>query len=180
VGGEHGSPIAVICADRVIAAPRHRIHRFLADLGCHWRLSDDAIELRRVETVPAGGRGLVRLNLPVPIHRTAVTEVQRATGTSLVAGTARIGTTTLADVAWHLEDTGHATRVSLRATIRRASRLDRLLLVLGGAHWLERRFRRALERLEERLSEQSREPRGVGEDRMLAARVRRRHHRERR
>jgi hypothetical protein len=143
--------VAAITAERVIAAPRERVFRFLADLGCHWRLSDDAIELRQVQTGADGARGVIELRPPLPVERRAVTELRGLRDGAIVAGRARIGTRTWADVTWNLHSRERSTIVSLTAVVRRAALFDRLLLRLGGAWWLRRRFYTVLERLDHQL-----------------------------
>jgi hypothetical protein len=145
------SAVAVITAERVIAAPRERVFRFLADLDCHWRLSDDAIELRRVQTRADGAHGVVEVHTPLPVERTAVTELRALREGAIVAGSARIGMRTSAEVTWSLHSGERSTIVSLTAVVCRAGWLDRLLLRLGGAWWLRRRFDVVLMRLDRQL-----------------------------
>ena len=143
--------VAVITAERVIAVPRERVFGFLADLGCHWRLSDDAIELRDFTRGFDAARGVIEVHPPIPVERKAVTELHEMREGSIVAGTARMGRT-VAEVAWNLDPRAEATLVSLTAVVRRAGRIDRVLLGLGGALWLRWRFRVVLERLDRQLA----------------------------
>jgi hypothetical protein len=142
--------VAVVTAERAIPAPRERIFGFLADLGCHWRLSDAAIELRDLETGADAAGGVIEVHPPIPVGRRAVTEVDDVREGSIVAGTARMGGT-VADVAWRLDSRAGWTLVSLTAVVRRAGWSDRVLLRLGGAWWLRRRFSVVLKRLDREL-----------------------------
>jgi hypothetical protein len=159
-GSTNPASVSIIMAERVIAAPRERVFGFLADLGCHWRLSDHAIELGGLERGTDGARGVIELHPPIPVDRKAVTNLGDLREGSMVAGTARIGRT-VADVAWTLDARAGSTLVSLTAVVRRAGRLDRILLRLGGALWLRRRFHVVLERLDRQLAGPDfQEPRG--------------------
>jgi polyketide cyclase/dehydrase/lipid transport protein len=149
-----------VSAEREISVPRERVFRFLADLGCHWRLSDAAIELHAVRRERDGAHGIIELHPPVPVDRTAVTELQRVQGGAIVAGTVRMGMRTSADVTWSLDSRGRSTLVRLTAVVRRAGPLDRVLLRVGGAWWLGRRFRVVLARLERELDSQPPPPSG--------------------
>jgi hypothetical protein len=143
--------VATISAERLIGAPQQRVFRFLADLGCHWRLSDPAIELRQLDSGADGARGVVKVHPPLPLERTAITELHGLRDGSIVAGTARIGIHTTAEVVWHLDARERSTLVSLTAVVRSAGRMDRVLLRAGGAWWLRRRFHVVLDRLDREL-----------------------------
>lgn len=145
--------MADICATAVVPAPRDEVFDFLADLENHWRISDRMVEvltLDRSEGGPAHG-GRVRLRGPLGVRRTAVTTVVLAERPAFMRGSAELGRRTLANVEWRLEESASGTAVSLTASVQSASALDRLLLLLGGRSWLERRFRATLDHLVERF-----------------------------
>jgi uncharacterized protein YjiS (DUF1127 family) len=54
-------------------------------------------------------------------------------------------------VVWHLDARERSTLVSLTAVVRSAGRVDRVLLRVGGAWWLRRRFHVVLDRLDREL-----------------------------
>lgn len=89
---------------------------------------------------------------PFGVGRTAATRVLAAEAPRLMVGTAELGRRTRAFVRWKLGVGDGGTRVRLEATIERMGWLDRLLLVLGGRAWLERRFAAVLRRLTEDVS----------------------------
>jgi hypothetical protein len=100
--------------------------------------------MRRVREIRVGG--LVRESPE------AVFEFLAADPPHQMVGMAQVGSRTRAYVRWKLRARAGGTEVGLEATIDRAGALDRLLLLLGGRRWLERRFSDVLVRLEERLT----------------------------
>lgn len=138
-----------IRAERVIAAPTRSIHRFLADAASHRRLVGH--RLRQVELEePAAGliRGVMVMRGPLGISRRAAIRTEAVVDQRLITGTARVGRATLATVTWVLEPASATeTLVGLQARVLTASRLDSLLLRLGGAAWLRRLFGETLARL---------------------------------
>jgi uncharacterized protein YndB with AHSA1/START domain len=145
-----------ISVDRLVPASREAVFAFLADLGNHWALADAAIEVVTLErsggpgTAADGGR--VRLRGPLGIHRTVVTRVDAVDPPASIAGTALVGDRTRARVRWELAETEDGgTRVTLFAVVGESSRLDRLLLRVGGRAWLQRRLGHILGRLEEQV-----------------------------
>lgn len=139
----------VIVARREIAAPRERVFEFLADLNNHWLLADRFIEMVRLDDSGSGGR--VRLCGPFGLRRTATTQVDELEYGDHVRGSASIGPVTRGSVCWTLEDAGSGTLITLEVQAERLSRLDAVLVRLGGRRWLGQVFARILERLEERL-----------------------------
>ena len=99
--------------------------------------------------------GVVCMRGPLGIRRAVRTHVVEDDPPTRLAGTAEIGSGTVARVSWALRPDGERTRVRLEATVERASPLDRALLALGGRRWLERRFATILQTLERRVSEGS-------------------------
>lgn len=135
-------------ASQTISHPPDRIFAFLSDLHNHWRLGDAFVE---VGDVREDGGGIV-VRGPLGIARAARTVVVETAPDTLIRGRAEIGTSTVGYVAWVLEPDGAGTRVTLSASVERASVRDRLLLALGGRRWLRRRFVRVLEQLEHSLA----------------------------
>lgn len=122
---------------------------FLADGRNHHKLAGPHIQLLELhENRESGLRAAMVIRGPFGIRRSAHTRIERSREPALIVGTARIGSRTIARVRWDLYDDGDgSTRVSLRATVRRAGALDRLLLRAGGAAWMRRLFASTLELL---------------------------------
>jgi hypothetical protein len=146
----------VIEAERKVAASRQSVHEFLADVASHAVLSDSSIELLEADDRHGRSRGVVRVNPPLPIDRTVVTEMREKGDPVKVEGVARMGRRVVAEIVWELQSCDGGTSVTLRATLGRTRFRDRVLLWLGGAYWLKRRFCRVLRRLERSLSEPER------------------------
>ncbi|UGS34881.1 SRPBCC family protein [Capillimicrobium parvum] len=147
-----------ITAHRVVAAPREAIFFVLADLAAHWSLSNQWTEVR--ELGPDGG--VIRLQGPFGIRRTAQVRVRRREAPWLVAGEARLGAGTRARVAWELApDGGARTAVRLSAWVEAAAWHDRLLLEAGGRRWLAWRFAVTLGRLEAAVGAAAPQPSAV-------------------
>jgi uncharacterized protein YndB with AHSA1/START domain len=145
------SPGREIRASRLVHARQKEVFEFLADLENHWRLADRFIDVVTLER-EADGRahgGRVRMRGPLGVRRTAATRVLAADPAQQVVGVAEMGRRTRAFVRWKLNVREGGTEVRLEATVDRIGGLDRLLLVLGGRAWLERRFRAVLVRLAE-------------------------------
>lgn len=132
-----------------MAVPRERVFEFLADLNNHWLLADRFIEMVRLDDSGTGGR--VRLRGPLGLRRTATTQVDELEEPDFVRGSAGIGDTTHGTVCWTLDETAGGTLVTLDVRAERLSRMDALLLRMGGRRWLRGVFGRILVRLEERL-----------------------------
>ena len=143
-----------IAATATVSAAREAVFSFLADLENHWLLADRFIEVLSLERATDGrsNGGRVRMRGPLGLRRTASTRVLDAAPPQRMVGEARLSAGTVAFVRWRLSGEGTGTRVRLEATVDRAGWLDRLLLLLGGRAWLERRFAAVLGRLAERLS----------------------------
>ena len=133
----------MIAAARRVAASPETTFALVGDLDDHWRLIDRWAEIERLD----GDRAIVRLRGPLGLRRTVHTRVLASAAPRALDGEARIGARTLGRVRWALEPDGAGTLVTLRATVERASALDRLLLALGGRRWLRARLADALERL---------------------------------
>lgn len=143
--------VAEIESSALVPAPPADVFAFLSDLANHWRLMDGGVEV--VELDAAARCGVVRLHGPLGMRRTVRTHVTAAEEPGLIVGTARVGARTAARVSWTLEPArGAGTHVRLVASVERATALDRLLLTLGGAAWLRRRFAFGLERLAQRFA----------------------------
>ena len=150
VAGRSAGREGTIGAQREIAVPRERVFEFLADLNNHWLLADRFIEMVRLHESGTGGR--VRLRGPLGLRRTATTRVDELGEPDFVRGSASIGEVTHGTVCWTLEETDTGTLVTLDVEAERLSRMDALLLRLGGRRWLRGIFARILVRLEERLA----------------------------
>jgi len=141
------SPRREIGASRLVEAPQEEVFDFLADLENQWRLADRFIEVLTLEREAGGpahcGRG------PLGVRRMAATRVLAADPAQQMVGVAELGCRTRAFVRWKLSEGEGGTRVWLEATVDRTGWLDRLLLVLGGRAWLQRRFWAVLDRLAE-------------------------------
>jgi hypothetical protein len=158
-------PDADVEATALVPAPVEDVFAFLADLGNHWMVADrlvQVVDLHGPDGLPADG-GRVRLRGPLGVHRTATTRVVASKAPRLLIGTAEIGGATRARVSWSLAGHGEATRVRLAASVERATRLDRLLLRLGGRVWLERRFEATLAGLVEEFASGRRRSATAGE-----------------
>ena len=142
-----------IAATGPVPAEREAVFDFLADLENHWVLADRFIEVVSLERA-ADGRsegGRVRMRGPLGVRRTASTDVLAADPPERMVGEAQLSHGTTAFVRWKLSGAPSGTHVRLEATIDRTGWLDRLLLLLGGRAWLERRFAAVLGRLAEQL-----------------------------
>jgi hypothetical protein len=139
VGSVHAAPAAVFA--------------FLSDLRNHWRLTGRWIRLEGLDGPshgPTGGTVIVRG--PLGLHRRVQTSVVEATPDRALRGRAAVGRRTEAEVHWRIEPDGSGgARVTLRADVVRAGRLDRLLLRLGAA-WLRRRFADTITQLDLAMS----------------------------
>jgi hypothetical protein len=142
-----------ISVTRVIHHPPERVFAFLSDLRNHWRLEHRFVALEELHGDAAGGR--VRMRGPLGIHRTARTRVVRAeeprAGRAALRGRAELTGGTVGVVRWDIVGTGGDSIVTLAATAERASFVDRVLLLLGGAWWLRRILARALANLDTQL-----------------------------
>ena len=146
----------VAAAEREIAAPAATIFAYLADLEQHWQLADQFIQVVSLDRPPGGGPangGVVRMCGPLRIWRAAHTRVDEADPPTRLSGSADIGDGTVARVTWILTPAGQATRVRLEASVAHASRIDRMLLALGGRRWMASRFAAILETLERRVGQ---------------------------
>jgi hypothetical protein len=99
----------------------------------------------------SGGR--VRVKGPLGISRVASTRVEAAESPSALRGSAEIGRRTKATVRWTIDPADAGSAVTVAAMVERASRLDRVLLALGGTWWLRRLFRNAVGRLDTAMAE---------------------------
>lgn len=144
--------MSVIEVSRFIPVARGKVHALLSDVEAHRSLSDPAIQLLAADQRQSAGQGVIRLDPPIPVERTVVTKMTERREPGRVAGTADIGRRRLADIVWDLEICGDGTIVRLSATARDVSPAEQLLLWLGGAWWLRRRFRSVLDRLEGTLT----------------------------
>jgi Polyketide cyclase / dehydrase and lipid transport len=144
------SPTAAIEAVALVPAEPEEVFDFLSDFANHCRLASRFVEVVELESARNGGaadRGVVRLRGPLGLRRTASTKVTAARPPRLMIGTAEIAGGTRARVSWTLARRLGDTRVRLAAEVDCTSRLDRLLLALGGRRWLERRFEETIEAL---------------------------------
>lgn len=158
-------PDQQVRASRLVNARRGEVFGFLADLENHWRLADRFVDVVTSER-EADGRahgGLVRVRGPLGVRRTAATQVLAADPLQQLVGVAEVGRQTRAFVRWKLNGGEGGTAVRLEAMVDRVGWLDRLLLLVGGRAWLERRFRSVLDRLAEHFAGDRREREGSRE-----------------
>jgi Polyketide cyclase / dehydrase and lipid transport len=142
--------VSLIEAKAVVPAPREEVFAYLADFRNHCRLLDPWIDVLSFEPAdgsdpdaPARG-GRVRMRGPLGVSRTATTRVVAVEPPARLAGTAEVGHRTLARVGWTLEPAEDSTEVTLTAEVERVGPFDWVLLLLGGAAWMRRRFRSVL------------------------------------
>jgi carbon monoxide dehydrogenase subunit G len=150
--GRTGRPID---ARRQITATQQEVFQFLQDLENHARLSPASVEVLSHHCGSDGvAHATVLLRGPLGIRRFARTELLPvAGGATSIRGRARIGTRTVASVAWTIQASGPgSSEVALCATVEDAAPLDRLLLRLGGRRWLAGHFVAALTRLSELIA----------------------------
>jgi Polyketide cyclase / dehydrase and lipid transport len=137
--------VSAIEANISVAAEPEALFERLAKLDNHWDLADRWVEV--VSVSGDGDGGVVRLNGPFGLSRTARTTVEKLEAPRLIQGTAEIGEGTKGRVSWMLEPDGDGTAVKLRAELVDASPPDRAIWELGGRQWLATRLRATLERL---------------------------------
>jgi uncharacterized protein YndB with AHSA1/START domain len=149
VAGDEAALPADIEAAALIPAPPEEVFEFLCNLENHWLLADRHVSV--VSLNGDGDGGVVRINGPLGLRRTAHTQVTASRRPRLMIGTAELGDGTRARVSWTLASRMNQTRVRLAATVEHASPLDRVLLALGGRFWMRRMFRHTLDHLVERF-----------------------------
>jgi hypothetical protein len=132
-------------ATAVVPAAPEAVFRFLSDLGNHWRLADRWIDVVHLDPGDNGGR--VRMHGPLGLRRTARTTVIDAQPDHIMHGTAELSGGTFAQISWDLSEDAGGTAVRLTADVESLAPIDRILLALGGRAWLNRLFRKILERL---------------------------------
>jgi hypothetical protein len=143
-----------IVARREIPAPAEDVLTFLTEIENHVRLAPGSVEvLSLARRADLSVRAVVRLRGPLGVRRLAATELLPPLAPGVIEGRAAIGGGTFASIAWRVQMGAARTEVILCASIDETSRLDQVLLCLGGRRWLERRFVAALERLPEQLAQ---------------------------
>jgi hypothetical protein len=142
--------VSAIEATLGIDAAAEALFERLSELDNHWALADRWVEV--VSLNGDGDGGLVQLNGPFGLSRTARTSVDRMEAPRLIEGTARIGEGTVGRVSWTLEPDGAGTAVTLRAELVEAGKLDQAIWDMGGRQWLQSRLRVTLERLRDEYS----------------------------
>jgi uncharacterized protein YndB with AHSA1/START domain len=143
-------------AEREVGAPPDVVFAFLADLENHWELAAGWVQVRalhRVDHGPARG-ARVRLHGPLGLRRTARTRLLELDAPARVAGTAEVGASTRALVAWDLDprDGGRRTLVRVGTEVQRLGPVDRVLWALVGRRVMARGFPAVLERLDSALA----------------------------
>jgi hypothetical protein len=128
-----------------IPVARAELFARLSRLENHWALADRWVEVVSLNGDATGG--VVRLNGPFGLGRTARTTVDRVEEPELIEGTAEVGPHTSGKVSWRFEEAGAGTLVTLRAELVGGSPADRLIWAAGGRIWLEGRLRGTLARL---------------------------------
>lgn len=135
---------------------------FLAELRNHRRLADRSVRVEEMdrpdEARPEGA--WIRVRGPFTISRRVHTRILRSTAPAdgvggVLEGEAEASNGTTASIVWRLSAVPGGTRVSLEAVVERSTRLDRLLLALGGRRWLESvLLREAVDGLEQAVEAQ--------------------------
>lgn len=139
-------------AGGLVRAPPAEVFGFLADLENHWLIADRFVDVLKLDGPPgARSGGQVRIRGPLGISRTATTIVDFARPDHEMGGSARIGSSTHAEVVWRLSQAADGTRVTLAARLARAGAYDRLLWALGGRAWMSHRFNATLSALSRRF-----------------------------
>jgi uncharacterized protein YndB with AHSA1/START domain len=141
-----------IRVERMVRSDPEQLFAFLSDLENHWHIADGFVEVLELNGAGPGqpARGArVRMHGPLGVRRTAATRVTELEPPRRIAGTARVGTHTAANVTWTFTGVDGGTLVGLAAQIDRASFLDRTLLAAGGNRWLRRRLEKILTGLDE-------------------------------
>jgi Polyketide cyclase / dehydrase and lipid transport len=134
--------VATVTSALLMRAPAQVVYAFLSRLPNHGLITGRRL---RLESVTADGTGArIAMRGPLGIRRTARTRVTDLQPPRGFGGTAAVGRRTEAYVQWTIERAGTGSLVTLTATILRAGAVDRLLLALGGRHWLAHSFDRAL------------------------------------
>jgi len=135
-------------AEAVVPAPPSRVFALLGDLENHWLLTGRSIQVLTLSGPPgARSGGTVRIRGPLGLGRIARTTVVSANASGWMAGRAEIGRRTTAAVSWAIRGEDGQSQVRLAARIEQAGILDRLILFLGGARWMQRVFRETLRAL---------------------------------
>lgn len=134
--------VPAVRARRRVGRPASDLYAQLSDLRSHWDLAGRWVQ--PLELNHDGG--VVRVRGPLGLRRTITTRLTELRPAECVAGEATIGRTT-ARIRWLLEPDGTGTFVTLQAEVVDAAGLDRLLLALGGARWMQSRFAATLKRL---------------------------------
>ena len=137
-----------LTASGVVPAAPEAVFRYLSQLSNHWHLADRWIEVVELDD----GSGRVRMHGPLGLRRTARTIVVDAEPDHIMHGTAELSGGTVARIAWELSEDAGGTAVRLSAELERAAPLDRLMLALGGRHWMQRRFEAILATLATQFS----------------------------
>ncbi|MBJ7348539.1 MAG: hypothetical protein JHC87_08225 [Thermoleophilaceae bacterium] len=136
---------ASITAGRFLSQAPEHIYAFLSQLENHISFHDRYLRLVRLR--PDGQGASMVIGSPLGLHRSAKTTITTARVPSQLGGTAAVGRHTTAYVCWTIAPHHSGAHVELDASVLTASRLDKLLLAVGGRWWLQRRFDRVLARL---------------------------------
>ena len=151
--GRRGSPRAprTLCASTELDVSAGSVFAFLADLRNHWKLADRWIEVEslHIEAEGQATGGVVRIRGPLGLHRTARIRIVPASAPGSIEGWASVGRRTHAHVRWEIEAAARGSQVALSVEILRAGLPDRVLLALGGGHWMRGRLRSTLRALAE-------------------------------
>jgi uncharacterized protein YndB with AHSA1/START domain len=137
-----------IRASGQVAAPIEAVFRELSDLDAHRELAAPHIEIVDLHG-PPGARtgGVVRLNGPLGVQKTARTAVRSATFPHELSGKAWDGDGSSGTLTWRLAPDDERTLVTAELTVRAGSARDALLLAAGGRAWLRRCLTTAIGRL---------------------------------
>jgi hypothetical protein len=136
---------------RPVRAGQEEIFSFLSSLPNHWTLFE---EVRIREGTEAGTT--VRWTGPVGIGRTVEAKITSLEEPTRVGCRVTAGPKTRLSVEWEIrsddgQESGGTSLIEATVAVLAAGRLDRVLLRFGGRSWLRERFKRALQRLPERV-----------------------------
>jgi len=137
-----------ISARRQVAAGAAETFAFLASPSTHRRLQVRGIALLSLDGDDLLSGGAIALRGPLGLRRTVRTRVGLRQPPTRLAGSAVAESGTAAHVSWTLRPQGDgSTLAELAAVLGPIARHDRLLLAVGGRHWIRSLFAATLRTL---------------------------------
>ena len=146
-----------------VAAPVEAVFRELSDLDAHRELATPYMEILDLHG-PRGARtgGLVQLNGPLGVQKTARTAVRSARYPYELSGRAWDSDGSASTLTWRLAPDDDHTIVTVELTVRPGSARDAPLLAAGGRAWLRRCLATAIDRLARGPTPAVASPNGAG------------------